>query len=58
MDENTTGASGAIVLLRHELCELELMAQGEQYDVAHKKAEAVYNYAKFVKALNEKEGIF
>jgi len=46
-----------IVLLRHELYELELMAQGEHYDVAHKKAESVYNYAKFVKALNEKDGI-
>jgi hypothetical protein len=47
-----------IVLLHHELEELKLMAQGWDYDTAHRTVEKVYNYQKYVKELNTKEGIF
>lgn len=47
-----------IVLLNHELMELNLMAQGHNYDEAHKITEAAYNYIKYTKELDAKEGIF
>ena len=46
-----------IVLLNHEITETKLMAQGLGYDKAHKLAEQEYNYTRFVKELNAKEGI-
>ena len=46
-----------IVLLNHELIELGLMAQGISYVEAHNLAEKEYNYAKYIKELNAKEGI-
>jgi len=47
-----------IVLLNHELSELKLMEQGLNYDEAHKLTEVKYNYNKYVKELDAKEGIF
>jgi len=47
-----------MILLNHELIELKLMKQGLNYDEAHKMAEAIYNYTKYTKELDEKEGIF
>ena len=47
-----------IVLLYHELTELELMKQGLSYDEAHALAEIKYNYKKYVDELDAKEGIF
>ncbi|MCL2086061.1 MAG: hypothetical protein FWH05_00505 [Oscillospiraceae bacterium] len=47
-----------IVLLNHELTELNLMAQGHSYDKAHGIAEDIYNYVKFINELDAKEGIF
>jgi len=46
-----------LVLLNHELFELNLMAQGLNYDMAHHLAEAKHNYTKYTRALNIKEGI-
>ena len=42
-----------LVLLRHEQMELGLMRRGIPYFEAHKQAEAVHNYTKYVKQLNE-----
>ena len=48
-----------VVLLHHELMEYELMEQqGMGYRDAHHMAEQVYDYSKFVKELDEKEGLF
>jgi len=47
-----------IVLLHHELYELELMAQGTDFDKAHELAETAYNYAKYINELDAKEGLF
>jgi len=47
-----------IVLLKHELLEYELMnEQRLEYKAAHKIAEQSYNYSKYVKELDEKEGL-
>lgn len=46
-----------MVLLKHELHELRLMAQGAGYRDAHIQAELLYNYSQFVQALNLKEGV-
>jgi len=47
-----------IVLLRHELMEHNLMnQQGMDYKTAHYTAEQAHNYSKYVKALDEKEGL-
>ena len=47
-----------IILLKHELFEYELMnEQGMDYKAAHKIAEQSYNYSKFIKELDEKEGL-
>ncbi|MDR0248580.1 MAG: hypothetical protein LBI44_02810 [Oscillospiraceae bacterium] len=45
-----------IVLLKHELAELELMARGLSYDKAHEKAEAAHNYARYIRELDAEEG--
>ncbi len=48
-----------IILLNHELLEEKYMNIYEMtYNEAHKLAEEKYNYIKFVKALDNKEGIF
>jgi len=48
-----------MVLLYHELMEYELMnQQGMKYIAAHHIAEQAYNYSKFVKELDKKEGLF
>ena len=48
-----------IVLLHHELMEYKLMTQcGMEYKIAHDIAEKTYNYSKFVKELDEAEGLF
>ena len=47
-----------IVLLNHELHELQLMRQGLSYDAAHRLAELAYNYTRYGKDLDAKEGIF
>jgi hypothetical protein len=47
-----------IVLLRHELMELEYMNQGMDYDTAHRKTEMTHSYAKYTRELDAKEGIF
>ena len=46
-----------IVLLNHELYELNLMAKGYKYETAHNMTELVYNYAKYTKELDKKEGV-
>jgi hypothetical protein len=47
-----------IILLRHELMEYNLMNhEGLSYNEAHKIAEEKYNYSKYVKELNLREGI-
>jgi len=39
--------------------EYELMSeQNMSYNAAHQIAESTYNYSKFIKALDEKEGLF
>ncbi len=46
------------IMLKHELMEYELMnEQGLDYKTAHNMAEAVYNYTKYVKELDIKEGL-
>ena len=45
------------VLLKHELHELKLMAQGLDYRKAHDLTDLLYNYTKHVKDLDAKEGI-
>jgi len=47
-----------IILLRHELAESAYMAQGMNYDTAHRLAETEYNYTKYIKELEAKEGLF
>jgi len=48
-----------IILLHHELMEYRLMnQQGMMYKAAHQIAEQMYNYSKYVKELDEKEGLF
>jgi len=48
-----------IVLLHHELMEYKLMVQcGMDYKSAHDIAEKTYNYSKFIKELDEAEGLF
>jgi len=48
-----------IVLLNHELMEFRLMEeQGLNYRQAHELAETKYNYSKYIKELDEKEGVF
>ena len=48
-----------IVLLHHELMEYELMNQkGMEYKAAHRIAERAYNYSKYVRELDAKEGLF
>ena len=47
-----------IVLLKHELMELKLMKQGLSYRDAHDLTEVKYSYAKYIKELNEKGGVF
>ena len=47
-----------IVLLNHELTELRLMERGLDYDTAHSLAEAEFDYIKYGKELDLKEGIF
>ena len=47
-----------IILLKHELMEYELMnGQGIDYKAAHKIAEQSYNYSKFIKELDKREGL-
>ncbi|MCL2198808.1 MAG: hypothetical protein FWB80_07780 [Defluviitaleaceae bacterium] len=46
-----------ITLLNHELQELKLMAQDINYADAHIKADQQHSYTRFVRTLNEKEGI-
>ena len=47
-----------LVLLRHELLEHNLMnEQGMDYATAHRIAEKAHNYSKYVKELDEKEGL-
>jgi len=46
-----------IVLLKHELVEIEFLSQGYTFDEAHELAEKKYNYAEYVKELNAREGI-
>ena len=46
-----------IVLLNHELVELRLMGQGMDYESAHRMAESEHSYTKYVKELDEMEGI-
>jgi len=38
-----------IILLEHELLELEYMLKGFSQEVAHRKAEEIYNYAIHIK---------
>ena len=45
-----------IVLLNHELLEIEYMEQGYSQSQAHKKSEEKYNYSLCVKELHDKEG--
>ena len=47
-----------IVMLHHELEELKLMAQGLDYDTAHETVQKVYNYQKYVRELDAREGVF
>jgi len=47
-----------LILLNHELTELRLMAKGQSYRAAHKAAAVEYDYAKYVRELNAKEGLF
>ena len=47
-----------IVLLNHELMELKLMSEGYVYEEAHDLADSLYNYTKYVKELDAKEGLF
>ena len=47
-----------IVLLNHELMELNLMAQGYNYKSAHNITEQKYNYIKYIKELDTREGVF
>lgn len=45
-------------MLNHELMEYELMTEkGLSYNEAHKITERTYNYAKYIKELNRKEGL-
>ena len=46
-----------MVLLNHELLELNLMSEGLSYDEAHALAESKYNYKKYIDDLNEEEGM-
>jgi len=46
-----------IILLKHELYELNLMSQGIDYDTAHHLTNQKYNYVKYTKELDEKEGV-
>ena len=47
-----------IVLLKHELYEVKLMAQGYDYATAHDMTDMLYNYTQYTKELDAKEGIF
>jgi len=47
-----------IILLKHELHELNLMAQGYDYSTANDMTDLIYNYTKYTKELDAKEGIF
>ena len=47
-----------LILLNHEFIESKLMKQGKSYSEAHDIAEKQYDYAKFIKELNAKGGIF
>jgi len=47
-----------IILLKHELAEIEFMLQGYTFEEAHELAEKEYNYASYVKELNAREEIF
>ena len=46
-----------MVLLKHELTELELMNKGVSYYDAHSEAEKRYNYIKYVRELDTREGV-
>jgi hypothetical protein len=46
-----------IVLLNHELHELNLMAQGYSYEKAHDLTDLIYNYTRFTKELDAREGV-
>ncbi len=47
-----------IIMLKHELMEYRLMnEQGLDYRTAHNIAEEKYNYTKFIKELDGKEGL-
>ncbi len=47
-----------IIMLKHELMEYRLMnEQGLDYWTAHNIAEEKYNYTKFIKELDGKEGL-
>ena len=46
-----------IILLNHELTELNFMARGYTYNKSHEMAEEKYNYTKFIKELDAKEGV-
>jgi hypothetical protein len=43
-----------IILLRHELLEYEYMSQGLSQEVAHRKTEETFNYAKLVRGRQKK----
>ena len=45
------------VLLRHEIVECDLMAQGLSYGQAHDKAENLYSYSKYVNQLQLEAGL-
>ncbi|MCL2772620.1 MAG: hypothetical protein FWD71_04645 [Oscillospiraceae bacterium] len=47
-----------LVMLYHELMEYELMiVKGLSYDKAHELTQVKYNYSKYVKELNAREGV-
>ena len=47
-----------IIMLKHELLEQSLMKEkGLPYREAHREAEKSYNYIKYIKELDSKEGI-
>jgi len=47
-----------LVMIKHELLEIEIMAQGAGYHEAHKQADSKYSYSRYVKELDAKEDIF
>lgn len=47
-----------IVMLKHELCEIELMAEGVDFDTAHRQADHKHSYAKYLRVLDAREGIY